>query len=109
MVGKVRRNRENFYIDLHWKGERHRLFTDRNGNPFYSERQADRILERINSEIDYEDFDPKNWLPKGYAVSLEDRLICTFFDTGCLWDEFGPKNPPPLIKAVCRAIEKPSA
>ena len=45
------------------------------------------------------------WLPKGYAVSLEDRLICTFFDTGCLWDEFGPKNPPPLIKAVCRAIE----
>ena len=64
MVGKVRRNRENFYIDLHWKGERHRLFTDRNGNPFYSERQADRILERINSEIDYEDFDPKNYVKR---------------------------------------------
>ena len=64
MVGKVRRNRENFYIDLHWKGERIRLFTDREGNPFYSERQAKRILERINSEIDYDDFDPKNYVKR---------------------------------------------
>lgn len=48
------------------------------------------------------------WLPKGYGPSLEDRLICTFFDTEHCWDwdEFGPKSPPPLIKAVCRAIEK---
>lgn len=46
------------------------------------------------------------WLPKGYAVTLEDRLICTFFDTDHLWDgKFGPKSPPPLIKAVCKAIE----
>lgn len=45
------------------------------------------------------------WLPKGYAVTLEDRLICTFFDTEHTWDEFGPKNPPPLIKVVCKAIE----
>lgn len=46
------------------------------------------------------------WLPKGYAVTLEDRLICAFFDTELLWGkEFGPTNPPPLIKAVCKAIE----
>lgn len=58
------------------------------------------------------------WLPRGYDVvgslawiyepstpSLADRLICTFFDTEHAWDEFCPKNPPPLIKAVCKAIE----
>lgn len=62
MLGKVRRNRENFYIDLHWRGERFRLFSDKDGNPFYSERQANRILERINSEIDSDDFNPKNYI-----------------------------------------------
>ncbi len=69
MRGKVRRNRENFYIDLHWKGERLRLFTDKAGYPFYSERQANRTLEAINAEIDLEErgqgrFDPRNYIKR---------------------------------------------
>lgn len=62
MIGKVRRSRDNFLIDLHWKGERIRLCSDRDGNPFYSERQANRILERVNSEIDSGEFNPKNYV-----------------------------------------------
>jgi len=62
MAGKVRRNRENFYIDLHWKGERVKLYSDRDGNPLYSERQANRLLERIRSEIDGDEFNPKNYI-----------------------------------------------
>jgi integrase len=62
MTGTVRRNRHNWYIDLYWKGERIRLFSDRDGNPIYSRRQAERLLERIRSEIDYEDFDPRNYI-----------------------------------------------
>lgn len=64
MIGKVRRNRENFYIDLSWKGERIRLFTNKNGDPFYSEREAERYLERLNSEIDTKDFDPRRYVKR---------------------------------------------
>jgi integrase len=64
MAGKVRRNRDNFYIDLHWKGDRLRLFSDRDGNPLYSERQANRLLERIRSEIDAGEFNPKNYIKR---------------------------------------------
>lgn len=66
MDGHVRRNsgKQNWYIDLYWKGERIRLFSDRDGNPLFSERQANRILEKIRSEIDYEDFDPKNYIKR---------------------------------------------
>ena len=64
MAGKVRRNRENFYIDLHWKGERIRLFSDKEGSPLYSERQANRLLERIRSEIDAGEFNPKNYIQR---------------------------------------------
>jgi integrase len=64
MDGHVRRNRQNWYIDLHWKGERLRLFSDRDGNPLFSERQANRLLEKIRSEIDYDDFDPKNYIKR---------------------------------------------
>lgn len=64
MAGKIRRNRQNWYIDLHWRGERIRIFSDREGNPLYSRRQAERLLERIRSEIDYGDFDPKNYIKR---------------------------------------------
>ena len=64
MAGKIRRNRENFYIDLPWRGQRIRLFSDREGNPLYSERQAARLLERIRSEIDAEEFNPKNYIKR---------------------------------------------
>jgi integrase len=72
MSGKVRKNRENFYIDLHWKGERVRLFSDKEGSPLFSERQASRLLERIRSEIDGGEFDPKNYIKRELkALRLE--------------------------------------
>lgn len=45
------------------------------------------------------------WLPNGYGPSMDDRLICTFFDTEGRWDGYGVKEPPPLIAAVKKAIE----
>ena len=81
MTGKIRRNRENFYIDLlyidlHWKGERILPFSDRDGNPLYSERQAQRPLERIRSEIDSNDLDPKNYV-KRELKALACRIMWT--------------------------------
>jgi integrase len=64
MAGKVRRSRENFYIDLHWKGERVRLFSDKEGYPLDSEKRADRLLAHIRYEIDHGLFDPKNYVKR---------------------------------------------
>lgn len=61
MAGWVRQKRDNFFIDLHWKGERLKLYSTKDGDPFYSERQANRILEKIRSEIDSGEFNPKNY------------------------------------------------
>lgn len=77
MKGTVRRSRDKFFIDLRWQGERLRLFSDRDGNPLYARRQADRLLERIRSEIDYGEFNPKNYIKRelkalrvdGYATA----------------------------------------
>jgi integrase len=64
MKGTVRQSRKNFYVDLHHNGQRIRIFSDREGNPLFSERQAERLLEKIRSEIDYNDFDVKNYIQK---------------------------------------------
>lgn len=66
MSGSVRQNRgrDNFFIDLTWKGERLRLFCGLDGNPLYSKRQADRLLERIRSEIENDSFNPKNYIKR---------------------------------------------
>ena len=64
MAGKVRKNRDKFLIDISWHGVRYRLCSDREGNPFYSERQAHRVLERIRSEIDGKEFNPKNYIKR---------------------------------------------
>ena len=64
MAGKIRRNRENFYIDLHYEGQRIKLYSDKDGSPIYSERQAARLLERIRSEIDSGEFNPKNYIKR---------------------------------------------
>lgn len=48
------------------------------------------------------------WLPKGYAITAEDRFVCGFADPGDgSWDEYGLSagKRPPLIEAVCAAIE----
>lgn len=49
------------------------------------------------------------WLPKGYGPSMGDRLVCAFFDTGRLWDDYGVSRSdgtlPPLIRVAVEAME----
>lgn len=76
MAGKVRKNRENFYIDLHFRGERLKLYSDKEGVPYFSERHAARILERIRSEIDADEFNPKNYIKREIkALRLENYVV----------------------------------
>jgi integrase len=65
MRGKVRKKRENHCIDLHWKGERYFLYSDKDGVAFGpSIRHAERMLAHINYEIDHGIFDPKNYIKR---------------------------------------------
>lgn len=70
MAGKVRQNRKNFYVDLHWKGERLRLFSDKEGYPLDSKKRADRLLNHIQYEIDHGLFDPKNYVRRELRALL---------------------------------------
>jgi integrase len=64
MSGKVRRNRDNFYVDLHFKGERIKLYSDKEGYPLDSKPRADRLLAHIRYELDHDLFDPKNYVKR---------------------------------------------
>jgi len=52
-----------FYLDLYWKG-RVRLYSDKEGQPFTSYRQAHRALEVIRFEIDNHTFDPSKYVAR---------------------------------------------
>jgi integrase len=64
MKGTIRRNRQNWYVDLHWKGERIRLFSGKDGYPLDSEARAERLLAHIRYEVDHGLFDPKDYVKK---------------------------------------------
>jgi hypothetical protein len=64
MKGTIRRNRQNWYVDLHWKGERIRLFSGKDGYPLDSEARAERLLAHIRYEVDHGLFDPKDYIKK---------------------------------------------
>ena len=64
MSGTVRQNRKNWYIDLHFKGERIKLYSDKEGYPLDSEKRADRLLAHIRYELDHGLFDPKNYVKR---------------------------------------------
>jgi len=57
MKGTIRRNRDKFYIDLHYQGERIRIYSDRDGAPLDSLARAERLLAHIRYEIDHGLFD----------------------------------------------------
>ncbi len=54
MRGKVRKDRQNYYIDLWWQGKRNRIFSDKDGVSFGdSKKHTERMLAHINYENDY--------------------------------------------------------
>lgn len=53
-----------YYIDLHWKGQRIRLFCDKTGHALDSWPRGQRVLESIRYEIDQHMFDPSRYVKK---------------------------------------------
>jgi integrase len=70
MNGSVRQDRNSFFVDIRWQGERCRIFSDKDGTPLDSKRRADRLLSHIRYEIDHGLFDPKNYVKRELKALL---------------------------------------
>lgn len=64
MNGHVRQKRDSWFVDLHWNGERIKLYSDREGYTLDSKKRAERLLSHIQYEIDHGLFDPKHYIKR---------------------------------------------
>ena len=59
---KCKTTPNKYYIDFWWKGERIRVFLDKDGNPFTSYEAANRFLNRMRTAVDDGLFNPKDYI-----------------------------------------------
>jgi integrase len=57
-------------VDLHWNGERIRLYSDKEGYALDSKKRAERLLSHIQYEIDHQLFDPRNYVKRQLQALL---------------------------------------
>lgn len=55
-----------FFVDVHWRGQRYKFYTDQDGHTLSSYDHAFRILTQIRNEIDRKAFHPDDYVPKFY-------------------------------------------
>lgn len=76
--GAIRKNRANWYLDLHWRGIRLRIFTDKDGWPLDSFKRAERLQAHINYEIDHGLFDPRGYVRRELQGLLFENWIAAW-------------------------------
>lgn len=68
-----------FYVDLSWKGQRIKIYSDKYGDPIDSFRRALQLHSNINEEIEDHRFDPTKYvrqdLVKFQVKTLLDRFL----------------------------------
>ncbi len=66
------------FVDLHWKGERIRIFCNKAGEPLEGYKQAETVAKTIEYEIEHYSFNPEMYikaeLSKFWATNLLDRF-----------------------------------
>ena len=61
-----------FYIDVYWDKQHHKIWSNPNtGEKFYDKRQANKLLGRIQTEVDEGDFHPRYWKPDSPMIVKE--------------------------------------
>lgn len=68
-----------FYVDVFWKTERIRLYSDEKGKTLYAYESAEDLRKDINRQIENHTFDPAKYVKaeaaKFYAENLLDRFL----------------------------------
>jgi integrase len=66
MKGSVHFDKKSnrWFIAMYWEGQQHKFFKHPlTGEPFFSDRSAEKQLDRIRTEVDEGYFNPKHWKP----------------------------------------------
>ena len=70
---------KKFVIDVHWKGQRARICSDKQGQPLDTYRRAADLLSNIRHEVDRHIFDPTKYIAaegrKFYASTLLEEFL----------------------------------
>jgi integrase len=69
---------ERFYVDLPWKGERIRIFSDTTGQVLDSYSRAEKIRRRIESELEDHSFDPARYVTAEASKFYTSNLLRNF-------------------------------
>lgn len=71
-----------FYIYLYWKGQKKKRYHDIDGQPFKAEYRAERMAERINSEIETEgkNFNLSKWFGATSNALAFDNYVEAWLD-----------------------------
>lgn len=68
-----------FYIDLHWKGDRPQICSDKHGQPLDTYQRAQNLLATIQNDIENKTFDPSKYVKadqkKFWASTLLERFL----------------------------------
>lgn len=76
---------KRFFVDLFYKGQRIRVFSDKQGQPLDTYQRASDLLSHINYEIKNYSFDPtkyiKQQLEKYYVVNLLEKFLESKIET----------------------------
>lgn len=91
---------KRFYVDFFHKGQRLRLFSDRQGQILDSYQRATNLLARVNSEIKNHAFDPTHYL----KCELEKYYISTLLDDFLEFKLTGDRIAPSYIRHYRRYI-----
>ena len=77
---KCRTVPRRYYLDLWWKGERHRIFTGRDNFPLDSWDRAYRLLTTIRESIDRGQFDPRDFVRKEIKYLVFENYALTWLE-----------------------------
>ena len=69
-----------FYLDIWYDAKRHRIFSDKLGQPISSYDQAFFLHEKINEEISAHRFDPSHWLKGDAKKFLVPDLAARYYE-----------------------------
>lgn len=69
-----------YYLDLHWKGERLRIFSDSDGFALDSWERSERLLNSIRHQIDSGKFDPREYVSREIKNLRFDNYVQAWLD-----------------------------
>lgn len=76
---------KRFFVDLFYKGQRLKIYSDKQGQPLDTYQRASSLLAHINYEIKQHTFDPSHYikqeLEKFYAANLLDKFLSHKLDS----------------------------